>query len=164
MISFNREKFEEAYKKAPEAVREISISAKTMEKLQLIYARHEVEKQAFYISSVIGYALVGLLPIKKFIPALQEDAGLDPEIAKRVAYDVRAQIFSHVAQDLAKLQFKANLESEAEEAEAKENIEKKEPPRKPAFKSTVEKEIFPKPKEEKEIPSENIVDLSNKLR
>lgn len=141
MANFTREQYIHTYKNAPQGVRDIAVSAHTAEKLRLIYARHEVDDKAFNISAVIGYTLVGLIPIKNFIQTLQEDAELDAETAKHIAYDVRSQIFAPIAEQLATLQ----------------------PEDKTAAVSSQTEET-PPAQHDKPIPEDNIVDLSNKLR
>ena len=144
MPSFTQEQYIQAYESVPQEVRDIAVSAQTAEKMGLIYARHEVAEQAFDISATIGYTLVGLVPIKNFIQALQEDAGLDAETAKHIAYDVRSQIFAPIAEQLAALQ-----------------------PRDQAAAAPFQpqpKETPPIMQHDKPIPEDNVVDLSNKLR
>lgn len=132
----------EAYAQAPLEIQELATSAETSHKLRVIYARQHINDKAFGISAVIGYTLVGLVPIKNFIQALQEDAELDAETAKRIAYDVRSQIFTPIAEQLAALQ--------PEDKSAAAPLQPQKTP--------------PAQHHEKPIPEDNIVDLSNKLR
>ncbi|MDX1608133.1 MAG: hypothetical protein R3251_02905, partial [Candidatus Spechtbacterales bacterium] len=100
-----------------------------------------------------GYVLVGLIPIKRFIQALQEEAGLNETTAKNVAHDIRAEIFAPVAQDLSAIQEKAEKNWEQLHLEQKGdkdiNAQKTAPtPSIPAANApdeSVAREVFPAP-------------------
>lgn len=104
MPSFTQEQYVNAFNGMPEKVEEVLFADSTAEAIKNITSRHGVTDNAFDISAAIGYVLVGLLPIKNFIKALQEDAGLNAETAKNVAHDIREQIFSSIAQELSEIQ------------------------------------------------------------
>jgi len=141
MLNFSEEQYKQALKAVPENVLGVFFAESTASHIKTIVARHDVDDRAFNISAVIGYTLMGLIPIKNFIQALQEDAELDAENAKRIALDIRSQIFAPVAEQLAALQ--PEDETAAAPSQPKET---------------------PPAQHDKPIPEDNIVDLSNKLR
>lgn len=111
MPSFTQEQYTNAFNNIPQKIEEVLFADSTAEAIKNITNRHEVTDNAFDISAAIGYVLVGLLPIKNFIKALQEDAGLNAETAKNVAHDIREQIFSSIAQELSEIQKHVPLEN-----------------------------------------------------
>ncbi|MEX0869931.1 MAG: hypothetical protein WDZ39_00695 [Candidatus Spechtbacterales bacterium] len=118
MPNFTKEQYVNAYNKSPKDIQEIALSDETANALKNVRARYNISKNMFDVSAIIGYTLVGLVPVKKFIQALQSGAGLDEAIAKSVAQDVRSEIFAPVAQSLAGMQAEAEKNwEEGEEAE-----------------------------------------------
>lgn len=112
MPSFTQEQYTNAFNNIPQKIEEVLFADSTAEAIKNITNRHEVTDNAFDISAAIGYVLVGLLPIKNFIKALQEDAGLNAETAKNVAHDIREQIFSSIAQELSEIQKQVVLDND----------------------------------------------------
>ena len=104
MTKFYNQKQGGALHSPNEKLEEMMLSGGTSDMIVRISVRHNTATKIVNIAAVVGYVLLGLTPIKEFIPALQEEAGLDAETAKRVAYDIRAEIFAPVARELAAIQ------------------------------------------------------------
>ncbi|MEX2144985.1 MAG: hypothetical protein WD712_01195 [Candidatus Spechtbacterales bacterium] len=124
MLNFAREEYLQAFNEIPEGVNDMLLSENTAEAVENLTQRYNVEAdKIFDVSAIIGYAMVGLVPIKRFIDALQSEAGLDAETARNVAHDVRAEIFAPVAKELADMQEKAEENWQKAAQEAKKETE-----------------------------------------
>lgn len=131
MSRYTKSQYNSAYNEAPKPIKDAMFADETANSIKKIAARYNVPDKGFDIAADVGYALVGLVPVKKFPKILEEDAGLDAKTAKNVAHDIRAEIFAPVAQELAAMQEEAEknyeealknppVRSEVEQAPAKE--------------------------------------------
>lgn len=123
MPVFTKTQYYSAYEKTPDIIKDVMASDETAENIKKISVRHNAEDKGFDIAAVLGYVMVGLIPVKKFIQELQGYSGLDPQTAKNVAHDIRAEIFAQVAEELAALQ--AEAEKNYEEARKHETYNMK---------------------------------------
>ncbi|MDX1535315.1 MAG: hypothetical protein R3346_00945 [Candidatus Spechtbacterales bacterium] len=130
MPIFTKQQYYSAYDKSPSTIKDLLFAEETSQNIEKIVSRQNVENKTLEIAADIGYVLVGLIPVKKFPQALQEDAGLNEQTAKNIAHDVRAQIFAGVAQELAGMQSKAEeaFKNADHLASPKINTEKPVPP------------------------------------
>lgn len=154
MSNISLQQFNNAMNKIPSSIADLGFSEETSKNIQNISSRHNADSSSSDIAAVTGYTLVGLVPIKRFIQALQEDARLDEKTAKNVAHDVRAEIFAPVAKELAAMQEQAETEWEKAHsaAEASPETEEGKPEKKaspmqpptPKDESVVS-EVFPAP-------------------
>lgn len=104
---FSSEQYFKNFGQAPETIKDLLLSDGIDKTISSIISRYKLEQFTSRIVLVIGDVLVGLIPVKKFIQALQEYAGLSPETAKNVAHDARENLFAQVAQELAGMQEEA---------------------------------------------------------
>ena len=84
------------------ALQEVLYSDQTQEMLDRIAQFHDVSD--FELSAIIGYVLLGLMPIAQIGSELEESCGLSPEEALSVVVDVRHYVLAPVAQELASIQ------------------------------------------------------------
>ena len=109
MLNLTLEQYTEALDKTLPKLKDVLFADHTSTAIKSILNRHNAEDNSLDVSAIIGYILVGLLPVKKIIEILQEEADLDQKTAHNVAYEIREQIFGPVAQDLANIQSAAQL-------------------------------------------------------
>lgn len=109
MLNFTLEQYTEAFDKTSPKLKDVLFAEKTSTAITTIINRHNAEDNSLDVSAIIGYILVGLLPVKEMIEILQEEADLDQKTARNVAYEIREQIFGPIAQDLANIQGAAQL-------------------------------------------------------
>lgn len=100
-----QQQFQEALAAAPEAIKEAMFADETTDIISNTAARNNAGNRTLEIASVVGYTLVGLLPMRSFVVSLQTEARLDSETARRIAYDIRREIFAPVAHELAEMQY-----------------------------------------------------------
>jgi hypothetical protein len=107
MNSIPPEQYKKAFEHAPQEIQEMLLAEDNnlASTIIAIKARHNISDDKHGgIARVLGLMLVGILPIKELISNLQQEAGFDAETAKRVAYDIRREIFAPVAHELAEMQ------------------------------------------------------------
>ncbi|MEX0878054.1 MAG: hypothetical protein WDZ40_04375 [Candidatus Spechtbacterales bacterium] len=136
--------------KAPEKILELIDSGGVGNILGIIYSRYGITNQKISCTQIVGHVLVGLIPIKRFIQALQEDAGLDESTAKNIAHDVRAEIFAPVARELAAMQEQAiknwqELHASQETSNPQNTNFEQENEKLPTPDEGVVREVFPAP-------------------
>lgn len=116
MLIFSEKQVKQALQDASSSIKDALYSPQTSESLKRIYSRYNVDEETGRkVTADIGLVLVGLVPVKKFISAIQEDTGLDKEKAKNIAHDVREEIFAPVADELAQIQVGAQRKWEEAE-------------------------------------------------
>ena len=105
MFNFTQEQYIQAFNNASDNIQEVLLSEHTSDALKNSVQRHNIEEDKILsVSALVGYTLVGLAPVKNLIAILREDAGLDEETAKNLAYELREQIFAPVAKELSGMQ------------------------------------------------------------
>lgn len=74
----------------------------TQDALETIAQRHSVDD--FELSALVGYVLLGILPLIHLTDELQESCNISQEQALMIVVDVRAYVLAPVARELASIQ------------------------------------------------------------
>jgi len=102
---FTQEQYLQAFNSTPDDVKEMLLAEHTSAIISSATQRYGVETDKILsISAIIGYIMVGLVPVKNLIPLLREEIGLDEKTSKDLAYELREQVFSHIASVLSEMQ------------------------------------------------------------
>lgn len=107
MPEINLDQYFDAYSKTPQDIKNALFADYTSAAIRNAAQRHDATEKLTDISSIVGYVLVGIIPIKNFIVTLQKEVALDEQTAKSIAYELREQVFAPVAQTLASMQNEA---------------------------------------------------------
>ena len=104
MFNIPLDKYIQAFDETPKELKDVLFADYTSEAIKNSAHRHNAEDKLLDISATIGYVLVGLIPIKNMIQIIHEEADLDINTAKNIAYEIREQLFGPIAQALATIQ------------------------------------------------------------
>lgn len=89
---YTRDQLWKLYEKLPEELKEAIFSAETADNIWNVCDRNEVEEVS-KVAKYAGYVLMGVLPPDEFQKTLEEEVGLEKEIAKKVTQEINRFIF-----------------------------------------------------------------------
>ncbi|OGZ63049.1 MAG: hypothetical protein A3H51_01010 [Candidatus Spechtbacteria bacterium RIFCSPLOWO2_02_FULL_38_8] len=104
MFNIALNKYIQAFDQTPKELKDVLFADYTSEAIKNSAHRYNAEDKLLDISATIGYILVGLIPVKNMIQVIQEEADLDMNTAKSIAYEIREQLFGPIVEILAKIQ------------------------------------------------------------
>ncbi|MEX2008187.1 MAG: hypothetical protein WD850_01730 [Candidatus Spechtbacterales bacterium] len=119
--SHDAKAYNEAFERAPAAIRALLESLDIAPALAGMYERHGITERRTALSVLVADTLVGIVPLKQFVARLTQDGELDAGTARALAMDIRREVFAHVAHDLAPLQ--TDAEKNVERAQREEGGE-----------------------------------------
>jgi len=99
---YTREQLWKLYEKLPDELRETIFSAETADNIWDICDRNEVDAVS-KVAKYAGYVLMGVLAPDEFQETLEEEVGLEKEMAKKVTREVNRFIFYPVKSSLEEI-------------------------------------------------------------
>ena len=99
MEKISQDKLWAIYETLPDNLKEAIFSEDTADAIANICKLHDVEKTSD-VAKLVGNVLMGLLPPEIFIETLQDELGLNEDIAKKVGMEIEHFIFNSVKDDL----------------------------------------------------------------
>ena len=103
MPDYTREQLWKLYEKLPEELKEAVFSEETANSIGDICERNGIEEKISEVAKYTGRVLLGILPPDEFQTALEKEARLAKDKAKRVAQEINRFIFYPVKESLASL-------------------------------------------------------------
>lgn len=116
------EQFWQLYQKLPQELKDALFAEETGDNIEEICQRNEAEDDIDKIVDLVGQVLAGILPPNEFQTALEKEAGLEKDLAKKVAQEINRFIFYPVKPALEQL-YKIGA-SPTEKTATKPEIEK----------------------------------------
>ncbi len=101
---YSQEQLWKLYEKLPEQLKDIIFSEETANDIGDICTRNGIEaERTSEIARLVGQVFLGLIPPGELQDALEKEAKLSPEKAKKISSEVARFIFSSVKYSLAEL-------------------------------------------------------------
>lgn len=104
MLKLSDSQFDIMTSSLPPALYAYAASDQVMVAVEKIANQEGLRQKMASISLIIGYTLLGFLPLRAILQELSSEVGIDPEKALQLAQDIRREILAPVAHDLAALQ------------------------------------------------------------
>jgi hypothetical protein len=133
MPVYTRKQLLQLHKNLPQELKDWIGSEETDDAIYRILRENELlDNKGGIVSALIRNVLFGLLPPAEFVPALEKEAGLDKDLAKKIGQEINRFVFFPVKELLAQLYQTGSATS----PETKEN---------PAIPKTQQREEIPEP-------------------
>jgi hypothetical protein len=102
--NFTEEQIKQAYDKLPDNVKDFYSSEKTSVDIFNIGNKYHLHIDAMgKIGKLVGFTLMGLIPFSDFNKELVNQAGVSPDIANLIIYDLNQEVFSKIRRELEEL-------------------------------------------------------------
>lgn len=112
-MQLSAEELQKRFKELPEALREAIFSAEIAETLLSIGKKYALSlERVGDLSTETSLVMLGVTHPKEYISQLQQELGVERDVAKNIAQEVNEQVFSKIREELKKLH---NIKDETEE-------------------------------------------------
>lgn len=88
----------------PAALYDAAVSEETINAIERVVSQNNLKEKTGGISAVVGYVLLGFIPVRLIVQGFLQEAGISQEGALKIAQDIRREILAPVARDLAAIQ------------------------------------------------------------
>jgi len=125
MEKISQDKLWAIYKTLPNNLKDAIFSEDTADAIWNICKLHDVDKTSG-VAKIVGRVLMGLLPPKMLIETLQDELGLNQDIAKKVGMEIEHFILNAVKNELDVLyEENGDIKKEAVETDEESSDQKK---------------------------------------
>ena len=87
----------------PESIKDVLVDPAFENNVENIAKQHGMTEKFPDILRISEEVLLGILPIRRFVQTLAEEASIPQEQAQKIGYEIRDRVFADVADDLSRL-------------------------------------------------------------
>jgi len=104
MLHISDAQFKNVMGTVPAALYDAAVSEETINAIERVVSQNNLKEKTGGISAVVGYVLLGFIPVRLIVQGFLQEAGISQEGALKIAQDIRREILAPVARDLAAIQ------------------------------------------------------------
>lgn len=103
-MEYTPEQLRELYKNLPEDVREAMFAVDSADKIQEIGKKYKLHTdQVGELGKQVGFVMLGILTPRNFVQELTNKLNISPDLARQVAVNINAEIFTPIRESLKKI-------------------------------------------------------------